>query len=201
MSNNSSIIAVAQSSHCGTSAARTCYLIICSYDTSNTTLTGNIIPAWSLIVSFFSSPFSSFSVSHSVFLFRSFLSFRLVVFRLILVSASSLLLSLPSLLSLVADSVILLFRLGATPPPRSLRASSMRIPLACYLLSLLRCWCWLIFFFLLFLPIFDFDLAIVCFHPVFFLWVLCCLLGLGFCCDSFSIWYIYMCYICVYLDT
>ena len=43
------------------------------------------------------------------------------------------------------------------------------------------------FFFLLFLPIFDFDLDIVCFHPVFFLWVLCCLLGLGFCCDSFSI--------------
>ena len=32
-------------------------------------------------------------------------------------------------------SVILLFRLGATPPPRSLRAWSMRIPLACCLLS------------------------------------------------------------------
>ena len=39
-----------------------------------------------------------------------------------------------SLLSLVADSVILLSRLGATPPPRSLRAWSMRIPLACCLL-------------------------------------------------------------------
>ena len=37
--------------------------------------------------------------------------------------------------SFVADSVVLLFRLGATPPPRSLRASSMRIPLACCLLS------------------------------------------------------------------
>ena len=42
-------------------------------------------------------------------------------------------------------------------------------------------------FFLLFLPFFDFDLDSVCFHPVFFLWVLCCLLGFGFCCDSFSI--------------
>ena len=51
------------------------------------------------------------------------------------------------LLSLVADSVILLFRLGAIPPPCSLRAWSMRIPLACCLLSsFLRCWCWLIFF-------------------------------------------------------
>ena len=40
-----------------------------------------------------------------------------------------------SLLSLVANSVILLFRLGATPPPRCLRAWSMRIPLACCLLS------------------------------------------------------------------
>ena len=28
------------------------------------------------------------------------------------------------------------------------------------------------------------------FHPVFFLPVLRCLLGFGFCCDSFSIWYI-----------
>ena len=181
MSNNSSIIAVAQSSHCGTSAARTCYLIICSYDTSNTTLTGNIIPAWSLIVSFFSSPFSSFSVSHSVFLFRSFLSFRLVVFRLILVSASSLLLSLPSLLSLVADSVILLFRLGATPPPALLASLNYAyFPLALLMLPYLN-------FFFLFLPFFDFRFGHRLLHPVFCLWVLCCLLGFGFCCDSFRI--------------
>ena len=39
--------------------------------------------------------FWSFSVSHSLFLFRSVLSFRLVVLLLILVSPSSLLLSLP----------------------------------------------------------------------------------------------------------
>ena len=47
-------------------------------------------------------------------------------------------------------------------------------------------------FFLFFLPFFDFDLDSVCFHSVFFLWVLCCLLGFGFYCDSFSIWYIYI---------
>ena len=50
-----------------------------------------------------------------------------------------------------------------------------------YLLSL---------FFSSLLPFVDFDLDIVCFHPVFFLWVLCCHLGFGFCCDSWSIWYI-----------
>ena len=76
-----------------------------------------------------------------------------------------------------------------TPP--ALLASLKYAHSPCVLSSSLRCWCWLIFyFFLLFLPFFDFDLDIVClFHPVFFLGVLCCLLGFGFCCDSFSIWY------------
>ena len=37
------------------------------------------------------------------------------------------------ILLLVADSVILLFRLDATRPPRRLRARSTRIPLACCL--------------------------------------------------------------------
>ena len=48
---------------------------------------------------------------------------------------------------------------------------------------------------------FDFDLDMVRFHPVFFLWVLCCLLGFGFCCDSFSIRMIHMLCIYIYLDT
>ena len=66
-------------------------------------------------------------------------------------------------------------------------------------LSCVRCRCWLIFVFLLFLPFFDFDLDSVCFHPVFFLRVIRCLLGFGFCCDSFSIlvWY----QICILIRT
>ena len=55
----------------------------------------------------------------------------------------------------------------------------------------------ILFYFRPFLPFFDFDLDIVCFHPVFFLWVLCCLLGFGFCCDSFSM----LVMISIYLGT
>ena len=73
------------------------------------------------------------------------------------------------------------------PPPRSLPAWSMPIPLAC-----LRCWCWLIFFFS-FLPFFRFRFGHRLFHAVLFLWVLCYLLGFGICCDSFSIWYTSKC--------
>ena len=61
---------------------------------------------------------------------------------------------------------ILLFRLGATPPPRSLRPCSMRIPLACCLLSCVLD-VDLFLLFLLFLPFFDFDLDIV-FSPCLF---------------------------------
>ena len=126
-------------------------------------------------------------------------------FFVCLLSPSSLFFSLPCF-SLVVDSVILLFRLGATPPPRSLRASIMRIPLACCLLSSFFFVALLmltyLFFFLLFLPIFDFDLDIVCFHPVFFLWVLCCLLGFGYCCDSFRILYdVNTSYVCILIRT
>ena len=134
------------------------------------------------------SPFSSVSVSHSLFLFRSFfvLSSRRFPFDS---CTASFAFTFASLLSFVAHSVILLFRLGATPPPRapcvfevclfSLRADVFFLSYVADVdLSL---------FFLLFLPFFDFYLDIVCFHPVFFLWVLCCLFGFGFCCDSFSI--------------
>ena len=94
-----------------------------------------------------------------------------------------------SLLSLVEDSVILLFRLGVTPTTRSLRTWSMCVPRACCILFFLALlMLTYLFFCLLFLPFFDFDLDIVCFPPVFFFWVLCCLLGFGFCCDSFSTW-------------
>ena len=48
------------------------------------------------------------------------------------------------------------------------------------------------FTFLLFITFFRFRFGHRLFHPVFvfFLWVLCCLLGFGFCCDSFRIWYV-----------
>ena len=70
-----------------------------------------------------------------------------------------------------------------------------------------RVWCWgavLVFFFLGFyffylssLPSlfrFRFGRRFVLFHPVFFLRVLCCLLG--FCCDSFSVSYASDTYVC-----
>ena len=44
--------------------------------------------------------------------------------------------------------------------------------------------------FLLFLLFLRFRFGHRLFHPLFFLWVLCCLLGFGFCCDSFTIWYV-----------
>ena len=64
----------------------------------------------------------------------------------------------------------------------------MRTPLACCLLFFPSCGAYF------FYSSFPFSTSIwtsVCFHPVFFLWVLCCLIGFGFCCDSFSIlvWY------------
>ena len=47
-------------------------------------------------------------------------------------------------------------------------------------------------FFSLFLPLFRFRFGYRLFHPVFFFWVICCLLGFGFCLDSFSVWCIYI---------
>ena len=80
-------------------------------------------------------------------------------------------------------------------PPPALLSSLKYASSLCVLSSFLRCWCWLLFsffFFLLFLPFFDFDLDIVCSILSFrcgYL-ALCWLLGFGFCCDSFSIWYV-----------
>ena len=47
----------------------------------------------------------------------------------------------------------------------------MHILLSSFFLALLMLT--YLYFFLLFLPLFDFDLDIVCSHPAFFLWVLC----------------------------
>ena len=126
----------------------------------------------------------TFSLSHSLFLFRSFVlsSCRFPFDSCI----AFFVFTFASLLSLVADSVILLFRLGATPPP-ALLASLKYAYSACVLFSLAFLMLTSFYFFLLFLPLFDFNVDIICFHPVFFLWVLWCLIGFGFCCDSFSI--------------
>ena len=78
-----------------------------------------------------------------------------------------------------------------TPPRATWEPEVCVFPLrAVFFLALLML-TYLFFFFVLFLPFFDFDLDSVCFHPVFFFWVLCCLLGFGFCCVSFGTWYVY----------
>ena len=84
------------------------------------------------------------------------------------------------------------FRLGATYTPPALLASLKYAYSPCVLSSFLRSCCWLILFFFSSFPSFDFDFGHRLFHPVFFLWVLCCLLGFAFCWDSFNIWYIYI---------
>ena len=108
---------------------------------------------------FFFLSFLSFSVSHSLFLFRSFWSFRLV-FRLTLVSPSSLLLSLPCfpwwrILSFCYFD-------SALHPPAllaSLKYAYFPCVLSFFFLELLMLT--YLNFFLLFLPFFDFDLDIV----------------------------------------
>ena len=122
---------------------------------------------------------------------------RLFRFRLFLVSPSSLFFSLPCF-PWWRIPLILLFRLGATPPP-TLRASLNYAYSPCVLSSfflaflLLIYFLWLYFFFSSF-SFFRFRFGHRLFHSVFFLWVLCCLLGFSFCCDSFSIcsvsWYV-----------
>ena len=128
------------------------------------------------------------AVLHVPFSFVS--SFRLVVFRLFLVSPSSLSFSLPCFpQGLVTDSVILLFRLGATPPPRAPWAPCEPdvcvFPLACCLLPCVVD----VDLFLFFFSSFPFSILIwpsLVFILSFILWVLCCLLGFGFCCDCLA---------------
>ena len=141
-------------------------------------------------------PFLSFSVFHSLFLFRSFdlSSCRLPFVSYIAFFAFT----FASLLSLVAYSVCY-FVSALDHPPRSLRAWSMRIPLACCLLLFLSCVAnvelsllLLLFSSLPSLFRFRFGQLQCLFSSCLVLVGTCCLLGFGFCCDSFSIlaWYI-----------
>ena len=87
---------------------------------------------------------------------------------------------------------------GGKPPKRYQNGGTFRVHccLVCNLddkRSLLRgmtgddhTWTYFLFD-VLFLPLFRFRLGSCLFHPVFFLWVICCLLGFGFCCDLFSV--------------
>ena len=74
---------------------------------------------------------------------------------------------------------------GATPPsPHCLRAWSTRSPLACCLLFCVLA----VYLFNSSLPsLFVSSGQRLCVSSSIFLWVLCCLLSVGFCCNSFSI--------------
>ena len=81
-------------------------------------------------------------------------------------------------------SVILSFRLGATPPRAPCEPQVCVFPLcAVFFLALLM----LTYFYFCLLPFVRFRFGHRLFHPVFFLRVLCCLPDFGFCSDSFSV--------------
>ena len=129
---------------------------------------------------FFFLSFLSFSVSHSLFLFRSFIVLSSCPF-LFDSCIAFFAFTFASLLPLVADSVILVISARRYTPPHApcepevcvFPVRAVLFPLSCVAdvyLSL---------FFLL--SLFRFRFGHSLFHPVFFLWVPCCLLGAGFC--------------------
>ena len=79
---------------------------------------------------------------------------------------------------------ILFFCVGATypPPAQPARLQVWVFPLrAVFFLAF-----FLLIYFVFLLSLFGFRFGRRLFYPVFFLWVLCCVLGFGFCCDSCS---------------
>ena len=83
---------------------------------------------------------------------------------------------------------ILLFCYSRRYTPPALLASLKDAYSPCVLSLLASLMLTYFLFFLSSLPsLFGFRYGHRLFHPVFFWWVLCCLLGVGFCCDSFSI--------------
>ena len=139
-----------------------------------------------LIFSFFVFPlfFCRSPCTPSLFLFSFVLSLRLIVFRLFLVSPFSLLCSLPFFPWWL--NLLLCYFVSAGYPPRAPCEPKVCVsPLRAvfFLASLMMA-----YFILSSLPsLFRFRFGHRLFLPVFFLWVLCCFLGFGFCCDLLSV--------------
>ena len=139
-----------------------------------------------LLFLFFLSSFFLSHLSFSVFpvldLFSFVLSYGLVVFRLFLGSPSSIFFSLHCF----PWWRILLFCyfVSALHPPRAPCEPEVCVfPLrAVFFMAFL-----MLIFFSYRRSLFLFRFRHRLFHPVFFMWVLCYLLGFGFCCDSLSI--------------
>ena len=125
-------------------------------------------------------------VAHKLHVTPHVLSFRLVVFRFpfVFVSPTSLFFSLPPCVLWLLILSFCYFVSALTPPRapcepqvcvlplRSAFSCVVDVDLFSSVPSLFR--------------FFRFRFEHPLFHPVFFLWVLRCLLGFGFCCDSFS---------------
>ena len=132
----------------------------------------------------FSSPFCRSPCSPSLLLFRSFcplvLSFSVCfLYRLLRFS-----LRFPAFpwWRILLLCFFILSRLFA-PPPHALLATLKYAYSPCVLSS---CVLDADLFFSSLASLFRFRFGHGLFRPVFFLWALCCLLGFGFCCDSFS---------------
>ena len=120
--------------------------------------------------------------------FSLVLSFRLTVCRLFLLSSPSLFVSLPCFpwwrILLFCYLVSALHPHPRTPCEPEVCVFSLR---AVFFLAFLML---TYFVFLLFLPFFNSICISLVSSWVFFLWVIyiCCLLGFGFCCESFSMY-------------
>ena len=131
----------------------------------------------------FSSPFLYFSVFPFLVPFCSFCPFCLVVLRLFLVSPSSLFFPLPCF---PWWRILFICYFVSAIHPLAFIASLKYAYSPCVLsfLALLM----LTYLTFSYLPsLFRFRLGHRLLHPVFFLWLLCCLLGFGLCCNSFNI--------------
>ena len=126
----------------------------------------------------FSSPFMSSSVFPVLFPFSS------CRFSVCCIAFVAFLFTFPAFLGGGFCYSVISSRRYVHPPRAPCEPEVCVVPLCAvfflaFLLSILFIYC------LLFFPFFRFRFGHRLFHPVLFLRVLCCLLGFGFCCDSF----------------